>query len=165
MRKSEKERIANKVSDNHLTVTKINRLRDELKDLKENQRPDAKEKMQAAASDGDFSENAAYQDAKWRLRRINTRILSLVERINNAIPIEQGTDATGAISIGSIVTVTYSGKSQTFEIVGAQEANPMKGRISYLSPLGSMLLDRYEGDDVVVLVNEEEVVYHVDEVR
>ncbi len=165
MRKAEKERIASKVNDNHLTVAKIQRLKDELKDLKENQRPDAKNKMQAAALDGDFSENAAYQDAKWRLRRINTRILSLVERINNAVPIEQGTDATGAISIGSTVTVTRDDRTQTFEIVGAQEANPMKGRISYLSPLGSMLLDRYEGDDVVVLLDGEEAVYHVNKVE
>jgi transcription elongation GreA/GreB family factor len=165
MRKAEKERIAAKVTDNHLTPAKIQRLKDDLKDLKEVQRPDAKEKMQAAALDGDFSENAAYQDAKWRLRKINTRILSLTERINHAIPIEQGTDATGAISIGSTVVVSANGKTHTFEVVGVQEANPSKGRISHLSPLGSMLLDRYEGDDVVVLINDEEVIYHVEEVR
>ena len=159
------ERLQNRKTDNHLTPAKIQRLKDELERLEKVDRPEASENMQFAAQDGDFSENAAYQDAKRRLRRINSRIISLTERVNQAIPIEEGTDATGAIRLGATVVLEINGSQQTFQIVGSQEVDIMKGRISHTSPLGSMLLDRYEGDNVAVETNSGEIVYHVISVR
>ncbi len=160
-RKAEKERLENQVTDNHLTQNKLDRLKNELKRLETVDRLEAAENMRFAAQDGDFSENASYQDAKRRLRRINSRIIRLTERISQAIVIEEGTDATGAIRLGSTVVLEINGSQQTFQIVGSQEVDIMKGRISHTSPLGSMLLDRYEGDDVAVETNSGEIVYRV----
>jgi transcription elongation GreA/GreB family factor len=54
------------------------------------------------------------------------------------------------VSIGSTVELEADGRRVTFEIVGAQEANPMRGRISYLSPIGSSLIGHVAGDIVGV---------------
>ncbi|NQV12096.1 GreA/GreB family elongation factor [Candidatus Uhrbacteria bacterium] len=160
-RKAETERLQNQITDNHLTPAKIQRLKDELVRLETVDRAKAVSIMQLAAENGDFSENAAYQDAKRRLRRINSRIIHLTERISQAIPIEEGTDATGAIRLGSTVVVELNGNEQTFQIVGSQEVDITRGRISHTSPLGSMLLDRYAGDDVTVITVGGEIIYRV----
>ena len=162
MRKAELERLQNQQTDHNLTPAMIQRLKDELARLESTDRPRAIEEMQRNAEDGDFSENAGYQDAKRRLRRINSRILTLTERIARAVPIEEGVDATGAIRIGSTVTLELTdGTQSTYQIVGSQEVDIARGRISHTSPLGSTLLDRYAGDDVVVLTNNGEVTYRV----
>lgn len=164
-RKAETERLSNQQTDHHLTRAKIKRLKDELLRLETVDRAEAIAVMQLAAENGDFSENAAYQDAKYRLRKINSRILRLTERINQAIPIDEGTDATGAIRLGSTVVLELNGRQQTFQIVGSQEVDIAKGRISHTSPLGSMLLNHYEGDDVVVETNNGAITYHVTRVN
>lgn len=160
-RKAETERLQNQQTDNHLTKEKILRLKNELVKLETVDRAHAVGIMQLAAENGDFSENAAYQDAKYRLRKINSRIIYLTERISQAIPIEEGTSATGAIRLGSTVVVQLNGNEQTFQIVGSQEVDISKGRISHTSPLGSSLLGRHAGDDVAVVTGNGEVVYSV----
>lgn len=95
---------------------------------------------------GDLSENAAYQEAKHHLRRTASRIAGLEERLMSAIPIEAGTN-DGQVRIGSNVTVSDGAVERTYQILGSQETDPMKGRISYLSPLGAALMGKREGDE------------------
>lgn len=147
-RKAEKERLENQVIDHHITRDKLERLKADLERLKA-QIPEAKEVMQRTAEEGDFSENAGYQDAKRRLRRINARMLHLNERINRAIVIDDG-PSDGYIGIGSTVIVSNGTQEKTFRIVGAQEVDLSKGWISHSSPLGSALIDKREGGTVEV---------------
>lgn len=164
-RQSEILRNANKKTDQYLTSSAIARLKEELYDLEKNKRPKTIKEMQFAAEDGDFSENAPYQDAKHRLRRINTRILSLNERIKHAILIEPGADPSGRIRIGSTVVLKINSKQITYQILGSQETNPSRGRISYLSPLGSALLNHTAGEDVSIKTDNKDEVYHIVEVK
>lgn len=147
-RKAEKERLENQVVDHHMTQGKLDRLKNELERLKV-QHPKAKEEMQRTAEEGDFSENAGYQDAKRRLRRINSRMLHLQERIAQAIVIKDG-PADGTIGLGSTVTINNGTEDKTFRIVGASEINIARGWISHTSPLGSALIGKQSGDTVEV---------------
>lgn len=148
MRKAEKERLENQVVDHYLTPEKLERFKRDLARLKA-EHPKAKAEMQRTAEEGDFSENAGYQDAKRRLRRINSRMLHLQERINQAIVIDQG-PSDGTVGVGSTVRLQGASGERTFRIVGAQEIDLAKGWISHTSPLGSALLDCREGETVHV---------------
>ncbi len=114
---------------------------------------------------GDFSENFGYQNAKALLRRINSRIDSLKERIKNAIPIKAGNSADGVIHLGSTVTVFVNAKPMSFEIVGSLETNPSRGRISHNSPIGVALIGHKAGDEVVFHGPAGDVVYQIVEVK
>lgn len=154
-RQSEILQGTKKVSDNFLSSNALQRYKDELQDLIKNQRPPAIKEVQRTAEMGDFSENAAYQMAKGRLRQINGRITSLEEKIKRAVVIKASVD--GRISIGSTVTLEIAGKKITYEILGSQESDPLHGKISYLSPLGALLLNKIVGDKFVFNRNEVEI--------
>lgn len=136
-------------------------MREELEDLIKRQRPIEVAEVRRLAELGDFSENAAYQMAKGNLRRINSRITTLEERLKVAIPIEEGPDESGRIRIGSSVTLEWDGRTHTFEILGSSETNPSRGRISYLSPLGAALMGRSAGDVVEVQGQTKVVPYRI----
>ncbi len=148
-RKSEIYAQSKKQLDVFLTPQAIQRMKDEIVRLEKNDRPEAVEELRRCAAMGDLSDNAAYSYAKMDLRRINGRILSLQEKIKYAIPISTGS-SDGKICIGSRVTVTSNGRQSTFEILGSQETNPLRGRISYLSPLGAALIGHGIGDRILV---------------
>ena len=114
---------------------------------------------------GDFSENAAYQDAKANLRRAHGRVSSLEDRIKRAVLIERGPNTSGTIQIGSTVVVEMAGKKIILEILGSQETNPTKGRISDRSPLGQALLGHAAGDTVSLSLPNGTVTYRILEVR
>ena len=129
----------------HLTPEAVDRLKNTLHSLEKIDRPKIVEDLSHALTLGDFSENAEYQDAKARLARIDGRIFGLKERIKNAIVIDRG-GADGSIRLGSTVKFNLAGKEKTYEILGPQEANPSRGKISHLSPLGAALIGKKTGD-------------------
>lgn len=149
-----------KQSDAFLTPAAMQRMRDELVRLEKDERPVAAEEVRRTAAMGDLSENAAYSYAKGQLRRINGRILSLQQRLANAIEIPDGS-SDGRVSIGSTVTVETNGREMKFEVLGSQETNPLRGRISYLSPLGKALVGHAPGDVVTVAAANGEVAYRI----
>lgn len=131
-----------------LTASGIKRLEFTLADLEKNQLPKAIAEVSRTGAMGDFSENAAYQDAKGRMRRLHSRIAFLKDRLNRAQVIGSDKDwhPTGAIRLGSKVTLKINGAQKIYEIVGPAETNPSRGRISHLSPLGAELMERKAGD-------------------
>ncbi len=137
-----------KMTDYNLTPAAIERMKRELERLKKHDQPTAIAEVQRTGAMGDFSENAAYQMAKSGLRRINNRILTLEDRINHAIPIAPTSNAFGQISLGSTVVLQTKTREVTYEIVGPQETNPARGRISHVSPLGAVLIGKSVGDVV-----------------
>jgi transcription elongation factor GreA len=132
---------------NELTAEAVERLKRTLSNLEKDERPKIVADLAHAITLGDFSENAEYQDAKARLARIDGRIFGLKERIKHAVIIEPGAQ-DGKIRLGSVITVRLNGKEKTFRLLGPQEADPSRGRISHLSPLGSALLHHRAGDIV-----------------
>lgn len=161
-RKKELERQQTEEPDLHFTPEKIEAMKRELERLIDTERGVAAAEVVRTGEMGDFSENAGYQWAKQNLRRINGRILSLTEKINHAIPIVHEVGSK-RVRIGSIVTVKLEPGSSTYtyEILGSQESNPMKGRISHHSPIGKALLGAVVGDVVDVTVGDRATHYTV----
>lgn len=159
-RKSELERLQRQEIDHYLTPEKIIRLTRELDDLVKRQRRPAADEVARTAQMGDLSENAAYQFAKQHLRRINDRITILEERLKHAIPINKQ-PADGKIRIGSTVKLRLKSTELTFEILGSSESDPVRGRISYKSPLGSVLIGRAVGAVVSVPTTRGEMSYEI----
>lgn len=165
-RRSEQNKKAARPSDDrYLTVEKMKRLEDELRDLKERQRPKAVDDLSRAREMGDLSENAAYSEARSRLGRIDNRVLSIQERLKQAVIIESGPDEAGRVRVGSSVIVRVNGRDRTYEILGSQETDPARGRISYLSPLGAALVGKRAGDNVTVSGPGGDVRYDIIDVR
>ncbi|OGL71601.1 hypothetical protein A3C17_02720 [Candidatus Uhrbacteria bacterium RIFCSPHIGHO2_02_FULL_53_13] len=133
--------------DFHVLPETLERYRRELFELKKRY-PIIKAEMQRTAEEGDFSENAGYQAAKRELRRVNSRMTILEDRITQAIVIDGG-PSDGSIGIGSTV-VLHNGQEKLFRIVGPLDVNLLFGQISYRSPLGAALMGKRTGDEVQV---------------
>ncbi len=139
--------------DTYLSATAIARLKEELERLEKRERSKAAEDVSRLKEMGDLSENAAYQEAKFLLRRINGRIESIKERLKRAVVIDEGAGAGGVVRVGATVTIRVNEQEKTYQIVGSQEADPSHGRISHLSPLGQLLMGKRVGDSVMREVN------------
>ncbi len=146
-------------TDAYLTPDAIERLKAELIRLETREQKIAIAEAVRTKEMGDLSENAAYTDAKFHLRRINDRIFSIKERLKRAIVIPKG--GAGAVRIGSTVVLRVNGEERTYEIVGSQETNPSRGRISHLSPIGQALLGHAAGDVVTCEINGKSAVYEI----
>jgi len=146
--------------DPMITEAKFNELTKKLERLKNFTRFKAMEEVRIHAENGDFSENAAYQIAKGKLRGINQKILDLQNHLKVAQIIKPGKNSD-TVRIGHKVTVSYDGKQRTYEILGSSEADPVRGIISHSSPIGSALLNRHVGETVKIPLASREVVYKI----
>ena len=133
--------------DPHMTAGKFGELKEKLEKLKTVSRPPAALEVKRLGEMGDFSENAAYQMAKGRLRGINQRIDELEDQISHASIITPVKN-TKTVQLGSTVTIEIDGKQKTYLILGSSESDPEKGIISDSSPLGMALIGRKSGDSV-----------------
>jgi transcription elongation factor GreA len=131
--------------DPHMTQAKYEELQAQLARLLL-ARPDAANEVKRLAEMGDFSENAAYQLAKGKLRSLNQRILEIEDHLKHSEIIYPTPSAT--VQLGSTVTFERAGQQHTFKILGPTETNPAKGIISHKSPLGAALVGKQEGDTV-----------------
>lgn len=137
----------------YLTPEGVERFREELNDLVQNQRPALAERLRRAIQQGDLSENADYTSAKEAQAFMEGRILQLETMLRNAVIIEAGGAAPQRdyVTMGARVTVTEDGEDpEVYQVVGPAEADPRKGRISNESPLGQALLGRRAGERVLV---------------
>ena len=135
--------------DVHLTEAKFNELTRSLERLKTVSRPAAVIEVRRLVELGDFSENAAYQMAKGRLRGINQRILELEDRTKHAVIITPMKNVA-TVQLGHRVTIEIAGKQAAYVILGSAETNPLGGVISHHSPLGSALMGHAVGDRVTI---------------
>jgi transcription elongation factor GreB len=135
---------------NYITPTGYARLRTELLELIDDERPKVVEVVHWAASNGDRSENGDYIYGKKRLREIDRRIRFLTKRLE----IAEVTDPSlhhGATQVFFGATVRYaeeSGAERTITIVGIDEADSLAGQVSWVSPIARALLKANEGDAV-----------------
>ncbi len=135
---------------NYITRTGYDRLRAELFELMDRERPKIVETVHWAASNGDRSENGDYLYGKKRLREIDRRIRFLTKRIEMAEVVDPSVHHGGdQVFFGA--TVTYAdaeGKETTVTILGVDEADSANGQISWISPVARALLKTRVGDVV-----------------
>lgn len=138
-------------SKNYITPAGYARLKNEALHLLDRERPDLVKVVAWAASNGDRSENADYIYGKRRLREIDRRIRFLTRRLDAAEVIDPtAREETDRVFFGATVTLAdEDGNENTYTIVGIDEADASRGRISWVSPLARALLKRQEGDQFV----------------
>lgn len=129
----------------------LDKLKEELDYLETVRTKEVAEQIKEARSFGDLSENSEYDEAKTEQGKLYSRIAELKDLIENA-QIDNSTATAGTIGHGSTVKVLdYEDDSETeYLIVGSQDANPLKGRISSDSPFGIALLGHKAGDEITV---------------
>ena len=145
----ERENSAIPVVKNYISPAGFARLKAELKQLVEAERPEVVKTVAWAASLGDRSENADYIYGKRRLREIDRRVRFLIKRLENAEIVNSSGRDTDQVFFGATVSIrNSSGKTQTLTIVGVDEVEPSSGRVSWISPVAKALLKARAGDNV-----------------
>lgn len=145
----------------HLTDEGKNELENELDELK-GRRGDVAEKIANARDYGDLSENAEYDAAREEQAQVESRIAEIEDILKNADIIKAG-KSNGTIRVGSTVELE-NGKIVTYRIVGPVEADPLDGKISNESPIGSALMGKKVGDKVTIKTPKGESHYTVKKV-
>jgi transcription elongation factor GreB len=136
---------------NYISPAGFARLKAELKRLVEVERPEVVKTVAWAAALGDRSENADYIYGKKRLREIDRRVRFLIKRLEGAEVVQSAGRDADQVFFGAKVSVKHaSGKIQTLTILGADEVDAAKGRISWISPMAKALLKAREGDRVTL---------------
>ena len=135
-----------------LTYAGLQKLEEELHDLKVNRRQEVAQKIKEAREQGDLSENAEYDAAKDEQRDIEARIEEIEKILKNVEVVVEDEVDVDKINVGCKVKVYDFEYDEEIElrIVGSTEANSLQGKISNESPVGKQLIGRKAGDVVEV---------------
>ena len=137
---------------NYITPTGHQRLKDELLQLLDVDRPATVQFVQWAASNGDRSENGDYIYGKKRLREIDRRIRFLNQRLEFAHVLDPSTrESTNQVFFGA--TITYlngQNEQKTIRIVGVDEVDVEHGDVSWISPIAKAMLKKSIGDEITL---------------
>ena len=136
---------------NYVTPAGHKRLNDELARLWQVDRPKLVDTIAWAASNGDRSENGDYIYGKRKLREIDRRIRFLSKHLDSAVVVDNAGKTHDRVYFGATVTVAdESGTERTVSIVGVDELDPARGRVSWISPIATALLKATVGDVVTM---------------
>lgn len=151
---------------NYITPKGADKLQAELRSFLNEERPKIVEIIAWAASNGDRSENADYIYGKRRLREIDRRIRFLTKRLEKVEIIDPTKQSGDKVLFGATVTVIdEDGAKKVFKIVGIDETEPTKGKISWISPIGKALLQNKTGDAVTINTPQGEIEYEISKVE
>lgn len=136
---------------NYITPGGWLRLKDELYQLVNKERPEVVQIVNWAASNGDRSENGDYLYGKRRLREIDRRIRFLTKRLELAEVVDpEAREATDQVYFSATVLIERGdGSEQLLRIVGVDEIDLSRGHISWISPIARTLIKAREGDSVL----------------
>ena len=126
-------------------------------------RKEIAENIKQARDYGDLSENSEYDEAKNEQAVVEARITQIETMLKNVKVVDEADLADDVVSVGSTVKVLdmeYD-ETMTFMLVGATEANPVEGKISYESPLGQALRGAKKDSEVTVAAPDGELKYKV----
>ena len=127
------------------------KLTDQVRQLKQVERPAVVQAIEDARAHGDLSENAEYHAAKERQGQIEAMIADIDDQLSRAMVIDPTTLSGKKVVFGATVTlIGEDDKKVKYQVVGQVEADASHGRISYNSPLGRALIGREVGDEVEV---------------
>lgn len=146
----------------YLTPEGKNKLEIELKNLIA-RRPEISGRIERARDMGDLKENAEYHDAKDEQGMAEGKIREIQDILNQAQVVKK--TAGGAITVGSKITAIVNGITKNYEIVGANEANPLQGKISNESPLGKAFFGRKVGEIIEVQVPAGKMLYEIKKIN
>jgi transcription elongation factor GreB len=137
---------------NYLTPGGYAALRDELAHLMNEERPAMVQIVSWAASNGDRSENGDYLYGKKRLREIDRRMRFLTKRLELAEVVDPAmqTNREQVFFGATVLYCNQEGQEQRVTIVGVDEAEPLQGRISWISPVARALTKAKLGDTVTL---------------
>jgi transcription elongation factor GreB len=136
---------------NYITPQGYQALVDEYENLTKVERPQVCKTIAWAASNGDRSENADYIYGKKRLREIDRRTRFLAKRINTAQIVDPLQQKGEIVKFGATVLVEdEQGGQKEYLIVGVDEVDTQRNRISWQSPIGRSLLGKGKGDEVEI---------------
>lgn len=134
---------------NYMTPAGAKRMQDELHRLLYKERPELTRVITWAAGNGDRSENGDYLYGKKKLREIDRRCRFLSKRLEASIVVDPLSVKSDQVLFGATVTIRdEQDVEKTYSIVGVDESDISKGRISWMSPLASSLFKAREGDFV-----------------
>ncbi len=136
----------------YLSKEKHKELEQELVSIKHEKIPEIAKRIDEAKQMGDLSENAEYHDARDQMAWAQSRVKEIEHILQHAQIISDDDLKAGIVGIGSTIVVEVKGREKEFTIVGAQEADPLSGKISNESPLGEAFLGKKKGDEVDVEV-------------
>jgi transcription elongation factor GreA len=142
------------------------KLSKELEYLKTTARPEVAKEIDSARELGDLKENAEYHAAKEKQSHIERRIAELSDVLSRAVVVDPSEHAHNRVAFGSTVYLVDvdTEEEEKYTIVGAPEADPEKGLISYHSPLAKALIGKEAGDEVEVNLPGGIKVYEIDKI-
>ncbi|MCR5562852.1 MAG: transcription elongation factor GreA [Desulfovibrio sp.] len=145
-----------------ISVQGYKKLEDELAKLK-SERPEIIQAIKEAREEGDLSENAGYDAARERQGMTEARIKYIESRLAEYQVIDLDKLSGDRVIFGCTVEVedVDSGETRSYTILGPDEAEPAKGSISFLSPVGKALLGKEEGDEVTIDIPRGRVTYEI----
>ncbi len=136
---------------NYISPAGYARLKAELKRLLDAERPEVVRTVSWAAGNGDRSENGDYLYGKKRLREIDRRVRFLIRRLESAEVVDAAGRDTDQVFFGATVTTRSGGAGERIvTIVGVDEVDPARGRVSWISPIAAALLKSREGERVLL---------------
>lgn len=146
--------------EKYLTPEGLEKLKKELNYLKTVKRKEIAVRLEKSIAYGDLTENAEYHETKEAQGFLEGRILELEDLIGNAVIVHNEKQHNLA-QIGSTILVKAGSEKERFKIVGAEEANPLEGKISAESPLGKAMLNQTKGVVVQVETPQGNVQYKI----
>lgn len=136
---------------NYISPAGFARLKAELKGLVEVERPEVVRTVSWAAKNGDRSENGDYLYGKKRLREIDRRVRTLIRRLEEAEVVNSAGRESDQVFFGaSVMLRSGSGVERRLTLVGGDEIDAARGRVSWFSPIGRALLKARTGDIVTL---------------
>lgn len=150
-----------------MTLAGKKQLDDELEKLIKVDREQVKTAIAEAREHGDLKENAEYHAAKEKQSHIEGRIAELQGKIGAANVVDVSKIKSDKIVFGATVTIFNVAKeeSTTVQIVGEDEAQSGKSKISYNSPLGRALIGKEVGDEVIVKAPKGDIEYEIEDIK
>lgn len=129
----------------YFTPKGLKKLKEELENLKKVELRRITKLIAEAAAFGDLKENSAYHDARDAKSFLLGRIEQLEIAISEAVIVEK--KASGAVQVGSDVSILFNGKKEKYQVVAPGEADILKNKLSYQSPLGQKLMGKMAGEE------------------
>ncbi len=139
----------------YFTREGLKKLKEELNELKTTQMRRIVKLIAEAAAFGDLKENAGYHDARNAKSFLLGRIEQLENAINEAIIKEKSGE--DVVQLGSSVHIDFNGEKVQYEMVSPTEADILKNKISYQSPMGQKLMGKKKGDEFVYEINGKKI--------
>ena len=135
-----------------ISQEKYTALTEELDNLQKVEMLETAKQINEAKENGDLKENAEYHMAREKLSWQKGRVAEIEHILSNAQILDENNIRKDVVGVGVTILVQRGDKEKEYSIVGAQEADPLEGKISNESPLGQAFLGKSVGDSVEVEV-------------